>query len=123
MMIFQVLVVVSDGIVNVQVICDDDTHVTFVAVIFELPVCANATVAPDWKFEPIRSVTDTVVPAYPSSGVILLKLGFPAVVVAVTIVIVELLVADVVTEPVLVDTAVTVFTGTDETETWVILVV
>jgi quinol-cytochrome oxidoreductase complex cytochrome b subunit len=123
MRISQVLIVTLDGIVNVQVICDDDTHCTFVAVIFGLPEYTKATVAPDWKFDPTRSVIDTVVPAYPSSGVILVKLGFPAVVVAVTGVVVVLLPADDVTERVLVTAAVAVFTGTDETDTRVILTV
>ena len=61
------------GITNVQVICDVETTCTFVAEMFELPVCASITDAPDWKFDPTRSVMDTVVPASAESGVILLK--------------------------------------------------
>ena len=118
MIICQVPAVVLDGMVNVHVIWDEETTWTFVAVIFELPVRIKATVGVDWKFEPTRSVTDTVVPAVPSSGVILLNCGFPAVV--VTVVVVEVPAADVVTDA---DAAVGVFTGTDETGTWVILLV
>lgn len=53
------------GGVNVQVIVVDDCTLTLVAVIFGLSTLVSMTVAPDWKFVPVRAVIDIVVPAVP----------------------------------------------------------
>jgi hypothetical protein len=93
--------VALDGGLNMQVIDVEDCTLTLVAVIFGLSAIISLTVAPDWKFVPVRAVIEIAVPAVPSSGTILLKLGFP---VGETVVVV---VVDV--EPVCVaDTVVTV---------------
>jgi hypothetical protein len=65
------------GGLNVQVIHVGDCTLTFVAVIFGLSDFRKVTVAPDWKFEPVRDVMDIVVPASPKSGSIFLNVGFP----------------------------------------------
>ena len=70
--------VALDGGVNVQVIKVADCTLTLVAVIFGLSAFIRVTVAPDWKFVPVRAVIGIAVPAVPSSGTIFLKLGFPA---------------------------------------------
>jgi hypothetical protein len=69
--------VAFDGGVNVQVIIVEDCTFTLVAVMFGLSAFIRATVAPDWKFVPVRAVMETAVPAVPSSGTIFLKVGFP----------------------------------------------
>jgi hypothetical protein len=69
--------VALDGGVNVHVIHVGDCTLTFVAVILGLSALNSATVAPDWKFEPVREVMDIAVPASPKSGTIFLKVGFP----------------------------------------------
>jgi hypothetical protein len=69
--------VALDGGVNVHVIHVGDCTLTFVAVILGLSALNRATVAPDWKFEPVRDVMDIAVPASPKSGSIFLKVGFP----------------------------------------------
>jgi hypothetical protein len=69
--------VAFDGRLNVQVISVEDCTLTLVAVIFGLSAFIRATVAPDWKFVPVRAVMETAVPAVPSSGTIFLKVGFP----------------------------------------------
>ena len=69
--------VALDGGVNVHVIQVGDCTLTFVAVILGLSALNRATVAPDWKFEPVREVMDIAVPASPESGTIFLKVGFP----------------------------------------------
>ena len=63
--------------VNVHVIHVEDSTLTLVAVIFGLSTLVSMTVAPDWKFEPVREVMDIAVPASPKSGSIFLKVGFP----------------------------------------------
>jgi len=65
------------GGLNVHVIHVGDCTLTFVAVILGLSDFRRVTVAPDWKFEPVRDVMDIVVPASPKSGSIFLKVGFP----------------------------------------------
>jgi hypothetical protein len=65
------------GGLNVQVIHVGDCTLTFVAVILGLSDFRKVTVAPDWKFEPVREVMDIAVPASPKSGTIFLKVGFP----------------------------------------------
>jgi len=57
--------VVLVGGLNVQVIHVGDCTLTFVAVILGLSDFRKVTVAPDWKFEPVRDVMDIVVPASP----------------------------------------------------------
>ena len=69
--------VVLTGGVNVHVIHVGDCTLTFVAVILGLSAFIRVTVAPDWKFEPVRDVMDIAVPASPKSGSIFLKVGFP----------------------------------------------
>jgi hypothetical protein len=90
--------VAFDGGVNVQVIIVEDCTFTLVAVMFGLSAFIRATVAPDWKFVPVRAVMETAVPAVPSSGTIFLKVGLPVGegVVVVVVVVVVLPVADVV---------------------------
>jgi len=61
----------------VHVIHVEDCTLTLVAVIFGLSTLVSMTVAPDWKFEPVRDVMDIAVPASPKSGSIFLKVGFP----------------------------------------------
>lgn len=81
--------VTFDGILNVQVIVVDDCTFTLVAVIF-VSAFIRWTVAPFWKFVPVRAVIGTAVPAVPSSGTIFLKVGLPVgevVVVAVGVVV------------------------------------
>jgi hypothetical protein len=65
------------GGVNVHVIHVEDCTLTLLAVIFGLSTLVSMTVAPDWKFEPVRDVMDIAVPASPKSGSIFLKVGFP----------------------------------------------
>ena len=60
-----------------HVIHVEDSTLTLVAVIFGLSTLVSMTVAPDWKFEPVRDVMDIAVPASPKSGSIFLKVGFP----------------------------------------------
>ena len=60
-----------------HVIHVEDCTLTLVAVIFGLSTLVSMTVAPDWKFEPVRDVMDIAVPASPKSGSIFLKVGFP----------------------------------------------
>jgi len=69
--------VAFDGGENVQVINVEDCTLTLVAVIFGLSSFIRVTVAPDWKFVPVRAVIGICVPAVPSSGTIFLKVGFP----------------------------------------------
>jgi len=69
--------VALDGGVNVHVIHVGDCTLTFVAVILGLSALNRATLAPDWKFEPVSEVMDIAVPASPESGTIFLKVGFP----------------------------------------------
>jgi len=69
--------VVLTGGVNVHVIHVGACTLTFVAVILGLSAFIRVTVAPDWKFEPVRDVMDIVVPASPKSGSIFLKVGLP----------------------------------------------
>jgi hypothetical protein len=69
--------VVLTGGVNVHVIHVGDCTFTFVAVILGLSDFIRVTVAPGWKFEPVRDVMDIVDPASPKSGSIFLKVGFP----------------------------------------------
>jgi hypothetical protein len=90
--------VAFDGGINVQVIIVEDCTFTLVAVMFGLSAFIRATVAPDWKFVPVRAVMETAVPAVPSSGTIFLKVGLPVGegVVVVVVVVVVLPVADVV---------------------------
>ena len=74
-----------------HVIHVEDSTLTLVAVIFGLSTLVSMTVAPDWKFEPVRDVMDIAVPASPKSGSIFLKVGFPVgETVAVVVVDVEL---------------------------------
>ena len=85
--------VTFDGILNVQVIVVDDCTFTLVAVIF-VSAFIRRTVAPFWKFVPVRAVIGTAVPAVPSSGTIFLKVGLPVgevVVVAVGVVVLPVL--------------------------------
>ena len=56
------------GGLNVHVIHVGDCTLTFVAVMLGLSDFRRVTVAPDWKFEPVREVMDIVVPASPKSG-------------------------------------------------------
>jgi hypothetical protein len=90
--------VALDGGVNVHVIQVGDCTLTFVAVILGLSALNRATVAPDWKFEPVRDVMDIAVPASPKSGTIFLKVGLPVGegVVVVVVVVVAIPVVDVV---------------------------
>jgi hypothetical protein len=90
--------VALDGGVNVHVIHVGDCTLTFVAVILGLSALNRATVAPDWKFEPVRDVMDIAVPASPKSGTIFLKVGLPVGegVVVVVVVVVAIPVVDVV---------------------------
>jgi hypothetical protein len=107
--------VTFDGILNVQVIVVDDCTFTLVAVIF-VSAFIRWTVAPFWKFVPVRAVIGTAVPAVPSSGTIFLKVGLPAdevVVVAVGVVVV-LPVADVVIVAEVVATVVGLRIGMEE---------
>ena len=69
--------VAFDGGLNVHVINVEDCTLTLVAVIFGLSSFIRVTVAPDWKFVPVRAVMGICVPAVPSSGTIFLKVGFP----------------------------------------------
>jgi hypothetical protein len=81
-----------DGGEKVQVIRVEVGTLTLVAVIFGLPLLIRVTVAPIWKFVPIRSVMEITVPAVPSSGIMFRMEGFASdamVVVAVTVVVVE----------------------------------
>jgi hypothetical protein len=86
------------GGVNVHVIQVEDCTLTFVAVILGLSAFNRATVAPDWKFEPVRDVMDIAVPASPKSGSIFLKVGFPVgeIVVVVVVAVVLSVVVEVV---------------------------
>jgi len=97
--------VVLTGGVNVQVIHVGDCTFTFVAVILGLSDFIRVTVAPGWKFDPVREVMDIAVPASPKSGTIFLKVGFP-VGETVVVVVVDVEVICVV------DTAVPVVVGT-----------
>jgi hypothetical protein len=82
--------VAFDGGLNVHVISVEDCTLTLVAVIFGLSSFIRVTVAPDWKFVPVRAVMGICVPAVPSSGTIFLKVGFPVgETVAVVVVVVE----------------------------------
>ena len=92
----QVPAVALDGGVNVHVIHVGDCTLTFVAVILGLSALNRATLAPDWKFEPVSEVMDIAVPASPESGTIFLKVGFPVgETVAVVVVEVEVEVVEV----------------------------
>jgi len=76
-------------------------------------------VAPDWKLFPTRSVIETELPALPSSGIILLNDGLPAVVVVTVVVAVVFATVAVFVVTVAV-TTVGADVGIDETVTWVI---
>jgi len=97
-----------------------DTRVTLVALMLVLPDRVSWTLAPLWNPLPTRSVTVTVLPASPSSGIISLNWGLGATVTIVAVVAVVPLRA-VVAETTVVKTAVGLLTGTDETDTEVTL--
>jgi hypothetical protein len=85
--------VASDGGEKVQEIRVEDCTLILLAVIFGLSLFISVTVAPLWKFVPVRSVMEITVPAVPSSGIMFLMDGFAAdetvVLVAVTVVVVD----------------------------------
>jgi hypothetical protein len=78
---------------KVQEIRVEDFTFTLLAVIFGLSLFISVTVAPLWKFVPVRSVMEMTVPAVPTSGIMFLMEGFAAdetvVLVAVTVVVVD----------------------------------
>jgi hypothetical protein len=109
------------GISKVQVKLEDELKVHVVAVILVSPERLSRAVRLEMKSDPVISV-DTIVPASPSSGSIILIAGreADAVVVVAVAAVVALLVAVVVTTGVAVVGAAV---GTDETVTCVILMV
>jgi hypothetical protein len=109
------------GISKVQVTLEDELKVHVVAVILVSPERLSRAVRLEMKSDPVISV-DTIVPASPSSGSIILIAGreADAVVVVAVAAVVALLVAVVVTTGVAVVGAAV---GTDETVTCVILMV
>jgi len=110
---------VSDGMAKAQVMCDDETRATLVALMLVLPDFVSWTLAPLWKPLPTRSVIETVVPAFPSSGIMSLNVGFGAVVVAVVLTVAVVVLAAV--EAVLAEATAALFICTEETETDVTL--
>jgi len=110
---------VSDGMAKAQVMCDDETRATLVALMLVLPDFVSWTLAPLWKPLPTRSVIETVVPAFPSSGIISLNVGFGAVVVAVVLTVAVVVLAAV--EAVVAEATAALFICTEETETDVTL--
>jgi hypothetical protein len=110
---------VSDGMAKAQVMCDDETRATLVALMLVLPDFVSWTLAPLWKPLPTRSVIETVVPAFPSSGIMSLNVGFGAVVVAVVLTVAVVVLAAV--EAVVAEATAALFICTEETETDVTL--
>jgi hypothetical protein len=110
---------VSDGMAKAQVMWDEETRTTLVALMLVLPDFTSWTLAPLWKPLPTRSVIETVVPAFPSSGIMSLNVGFGAVVVAVVPTVA--VVTAVPDEAVVAEAAAALFTGTAETVTEVTL--
>lgn len=102
-----------------QVMCDDETRATLVALMLVLPDFVSWTLAPLWKPLPTRSVIETVVPAFPSSGIMSLNVGFGAVVVAVVLTVAVVVLAAV--EAVVAEATAALFICTEETETDVTL--
>ena len=110
------------GISKVQVTLEDELKAHVVAVILVSPERLSRAVRLEMKSDPVISV-DTIVPASPSSGSIILITGREVdavVVAAVAAVVIALLVAVVVMTGVAVVGAAV---GTDETVTCVILMV
>jgi len=107
---------VSEGIAKAQVMCDVETRETLVALILVLPDFVSWTLAPLWKPLPTRSVIETVVPAFPSSGIISLNVGFGAVVVAVVLTVTVVVLAAVVAVVAEATAALLIVTAETETE-------
>jgi hypothetical protein len=93
--------------INVHVIVVGETTLTLVPSIAGLPVRVSLTSAPVWKYVPVISTDETVVPEIPESGFVFLMVGAGAPVGVGEVVAVVVCMA-------VVDTVVGVLTGTDD---------